>query len=222
MIREDYVMRMIKQFAQIVAYILGLRRSNQYPLALITIDNALRELLGLGSESVARLSDSELLALVKFSAQSEMWRERGAILAALLQEEGDILALQEQPEAGQQRHLRALQVLLEVVIDADQAALPTFTPSVDELVEALRDVQLPVKTSAALVHYYEQTQAYSKAEDLLFELRNAYPNDADISAFGVAFYERLRQQSDDDLIAGNLPRHEVESSLAEWLRLQGT
>ncbi|MCG8352726.1 MAG: DUF6483 family protein [Chloroflexales bacterium] len=221
MIRDDYVMRMIKQFAQIVAYILGLRRSNQYPLALISIDNALRELLGLGSESVARLSDSELLALVKFSAQSELWRERGAILATLLQEEGNILVLQEQPEAGQQRHLRALQVLLEVVIDTDQAPLPNYTPSVEELLEILHDIQLPVKTSAALIHYYEQAQAYSKAEDLLFELRNAHPNDADISAFGLAFYERLRQQSDDDLIAGNLPRDEVEASLAEWVRIRG-
>lgn len=215
MVREDYIMRLVTQFAQIVAHILGLRRSGQYPLALIAIDQTLRELLGIGSDSLSRLSDSELLAVVKFTGPAPAWRDKGALLAALLQEEGTIYDLQQQPDLRDQRYLQALQVLLEVTLAAATEPLPAYAPTVEELVDLLEGLHLPLKTGVALLHYYEQVGAYSKAEDVLFELLDAEAFGVDVSRLGIAFYARLAERSDAELVAGNLPRAELAAGLAE-------
>jgi hypothetical protein len=43
----------------------------------------------------------------------------------------------------------------------------------------------------------------------------AEPGNAGLVEFGVSFYARLQGQSDAALAAGNLPRSELESGLAE-------
>ena len=43
----------------------------------------------------------------------------------------------------------------------------------------------------------------------------AEPGNVGLLEFGVSFYERLQGQGDVALAAGNLPRPELEASLAE-------
>lgn len=217
MFRDDYILRMATQFGQILAHVLGLSRRQQFSLALIAIDQALRELLGIGSDALKHVSESQLLALVKFSAQTSAWRDRGAILAALLREEGRIYAQQQNQEASDLRYFQALQIMLEIELSAaDQPlVLPDYAPSVEELVEQLREVHLPSTTSASLFHYYEQSGAYAQAEDTLYELLATEPNTDAVLDLGRAFYARLLQQSDAALEAGNLPRAEIAAGLAE-------
>jgi hypothetical protein len=80
---------------------------------------------------------------------------------------------------------------------------------------ALRESPLPRETEALLMHHYERSREFAKAEDALFAMLEAEPGNAGLVEFGVAFYERLRGQSDAALEAGNLPRSELEASLAE-------
>lgn len=215
MYRDDYIIRMATQFGQILAYVLGLARDGQSQLALIAIDNALRQLLGIGSLTLTRMSTAQALALIRLGDGDETWRERGAYVAALLNAEADICSRREQYDLADERRLTALQLLLEVRLGTDPDTLPAYTPQVADLAASLRDVHLPAATLAALLHYYEATGAFAAAEDALFELLASEPANRDLRDVGLAFYERLRQRDDADLTAGNLPRAEVEAGHAE-------
>jgi hypothetical protein len=65
------------------------------------------------------------------------------------------------------------------------------------------------------MHHYERTGEFAKAEDALFAMLDVEPNNWGIVEFGLAFYERLQRQSDATLVAGNLPRAELEAGLTE-------
>ncbi|NTV62035.1 MAG: hypothetical protein HGA65_00660 [Oscillochloris sp.] len=212
MFRDDYIMRMIRQFGQVYAAILDRRRRGQPILALIAIDTAYRERLGLGSEAVAELSDSQLLALVRFGEAEGSWREAGTFIAALLASEAHILAEQGQPLDMAPRALRALQLLLECQLAAD-TPLPEYAPSRDELLLLLHDYRLPFKTRAALFTALEREGRYALAEDVLANLLDEQP-DLGLIEVGIAFYERLLGYEDAALAAGNLPRHEILTALA--------
>jgi hypothetical protein len=213
MYRDDYIMRMIRQFGQVYAYILGLRRRGQYPLALIAIDNAYRERLGLGSDAVAQLSDSQLLALVRFGETGESWREAGAFVAALLYSEAVILSEQGQPDDAAPRALLALQLLLECELGAD-LPLPEYAPPRAELLDLLRGYELPVRTRAALFTLLAREGRYAQAEDVFASLLDERPADAGLISAGISFYAGLLDRADAQLEAGGLPRAEVMAALA--------
>jgi hypothetical protein len=213
MFRDDYIMRMIRQFGQIYASILGMRRRGQYPLALIAIDNAYRERLGLGSEAVSDLTDTQLLALVRFGQQADSWRETGAFVAGLLYSEAAILLAQDQPDDAPPRAMLALQLLLECQL-ADGLPLPDAAPPRDELLDMLREYDLPAKTRAALFTILAREGRYAQAEDVLGSLLDERPADAVLHGAGVSFYQGLLDRDDHDLEAGGLPRDEVLAALA--------
>jgi hypothetical protein len=66
------------------------------------------------------------------------------------------------------------------------------------------------------MQHYERIGEFAKAEDCLFGLVESSPRTPGLSELGLAFYSRLRNQTDASLIAGNLPRQELESGLAEF------
>jgi hypothetical protein len=215
MIRQDYLLRMIEQFARMVARILGLSKVGQQQEARPAPARAFRELLGLDCESAVGIPASRLVLVLTIDGDPEAGRNKCAYLAALLNAAGIIYAAQEQPGRSQKAYLQALRLLLEMQPRKDGPRLPDYTPTVEELVAAARPAGLPPETNLALLHYFEQAGDYAKAEDALFELREAQPDNAAVVDLGIAFYRRLQQQSDDTLAAGNLPRDEVEAGLAE-------
>jgi len=68
------------------------------------------------------------------------------------------------------------------------------------------------------MQHYERLGKFGKAEDALFALLEAEPNEPRLLEFGITFYQRLKSQSDDSLGAGNLPRAELNAGLAELER----
>ena len=60
---------------------------------------------------------------------------------------------------------------------------------------------------------------YARAEDLLFEMREAGDHGGEILARGTAFYQRLQRKSDAELKAGNFSSEEVEEGLARLERM---
>ena len=56
------------------------------------------------------------------------------------------------------------------------------------------------------------------SEDAFFGILEHDPENEAARALGVAFYERLRGHSKAALVAGNLPREEVEAGLSELQR----
>jgi hypothetical protein len=66
-----------------------------------------------------------------------------------------------------------------------------------------------------LMHHYERTGQFAKAEDALFDIIEAAPAHQQVLEFALAFYERLQSQTTTALEAGNLPRAEVQAGLAQ-------
>ena len=68
------------------------------------------------------------------------------------------------------------------------------------------------------MQHFESTGQFGKAEDTLFALLEAGLANAAVPEFGLAFYERLSHQTDAALLAGNLPRPELETGREELRR----
>lgn len=66
-----------------------------------------------------------------------------------------------------------------------------------------------------LMTFCERTGAFAAAEDALFRVLKLVGPEPQVVAHGRAFYQRLLSLDDTTLDAGNLPRDEVEESLAE-------
>ena len=215
MIREDYVLGWIKRFVRLLAEIAGLVKADQHRVAAQRIDLALRELLGLGADSLQSLSDGEIMARLTLGEATQLVREKCLILATLLDHLGTVLASQDRPNEARECLLKALHILLGIVLQPDSPVLPEYAPRVETLCEKLTNSDLPSRTYAALMLYHEQIGQFAKAEDDLFALREAAPINADVVEMGVSFYQRLLARDDAALSAGNLPRAEVEAGLAE-------
>jgi hypothetical protein len=56
---------------------------------------------------------------------------------------------------------------------------------------------------------------FKEAGDALYALLEAAPDNLEVVDWGITFYERLQGRSDDALVAGNLPRSELDAGLAE-------
>jgi hypothetical protein len=236
MYRDDYILRMIRRFGQVIAYIAGLRRQGQYPMALLACDDAMRNALGIGSEEAAGRSEREILALIRFADRDGSWRELAAYVAAVFHAEACIYEAQSDQELVPPRALLALQLLVEadlaegaaapdvsgtfspLLAEASSGPLPDYAPPREHLLELLHGYSLPARTRGALFALYEREGTFAKAEDTLFELLADAPDDAELRRAGIAFYGRLLAQSDDALVAGGLSRTEAEASLAELQR----
>jgi L-alanine-DL-glutamate epimerase-like enolase superfamily enzyme len=213
MYRDDYILRMIARFGQVIAYLAGLRRQGQYPMALLAADEAMRQALGVGSDQVAGRDEREILALIRFADRDGTWRELAAYVAAILHAEAAIYEAQGDHQLVPARALLALQLLTEAELAGD--ALPEYAPPREHLLELLHGYHLPAHTRAALLQLYEREGAFARAEDALFALLADNPASAELRARGVALFERLLAHDDAALAAGGLSRAEVRRALAE-------
>lgn len=215
MIRRDYIMRMIEEFAQALARIRSLKNEQDLQEARLLTEEEFKRITGLDSESLLRLSETELLAKLIQSDSMHAVRDKMLILTTLLRETGDIAVAQERIEDGRVFYLKGLHLLLDSLARGEADELPEFVPKVDEFVAALEDTELPVATRVLLMEHYERTGQFAKAEDALFAILDAEPESSPAVDFGISFYQRLQRQSDVRLAEGNLPRPEVDAGLKE-------
>lgn len=216
MIRRDYILRMVEEFIQALARLNALKKDNRWQEADGVVDEEFQRLIGMGSQAVAQLTKTELLARLIRGEPTQAVREKTLILTALLREAGDVAATQGRVES-RACYLKGLPLLLETLTREEVFAVPEFVPRVEMFAAALHDSLLPLETQALLMQHYERSGRFAKAEDALFAMLEAEPGNAGLVDFGVTFYERLQDQSDACLAAGNLPRPELEAGLAELL-----
>jgi tetratricopeptide (TPR) repeat protein len=210
MIRRDYFLRMIEEFAQALARIRSLKRGQRWREASTNLDAEFERLLGEGAQAVARRSESELLSRLMQDGPTHLVRDKTFMLTTLLKEAGDVAAAEERVDESRECHLKALHLLLDVLARGEVFDCPEFVPKVEMLKEALQGSPLPQRTHAMLMQHHERTGEYAKAENALFAMLDAEPDNGDIVEFGLAFYNRMLAQSDMALTEGALPRAEVE------------
>ncbi len=214
MIRKDYIIRMIERFGMLWAQVVLQLRSGLLGDARATLDIAYKELLGLNLDAVRTRSSGELLARMQFGASPEEGAERTSILTALLQAEGDLANAENDPDRGAFFYQKALDIVLALRLSQTVSPLTSHAPNVAELAEKLSDYDLPFDTNALLLQFYEQQGAFAQAEDRLFELAENAGNTDAAATLGEAFYDRLEQQDDSALAAGNFSRAEINAGRA--------
>ncbi|MFI5338141.1 MAG: DUF6483 family protein, partial [Opitutales bacterium] len=163
---------------------------------------------------------TELLARLFRGEPTQVVHEKALMLTALLKEAGDIAAAQERTGESRSCYLKGLHLLLDTLAQGEVSDCPAFVPRVEVFVSALGDAPLPLTTQALLMQHYERAGEFAKAEDRLFAMLDAAPEEPGLVEFGLLFYQRLQAQSDTALAAGNLPRPELEAGLAELRKRQ--
>ena len=214
MIRRDYIMEMIEEFVRALARLNSLKAGQRWNEAGEALDGEFRRLVGEGPEGVARLSEMELLARLMRDGTRTV-RTKCLMLVALLKEAGDIAAAQGGEQESRACYLKALHLLLDTLSREDVLDCPAFVPNIELLRTALNGAPLPVQTCAMLMQHYERVGEFAKAEDALYGMLEAEPDNPRILEFGVGFYRRLKSQTDDALSAGNFSRQEIEQGLRE-------
>jgi hypothetical protein len=213
MIRRDYILRLIEEFAEALARIRALKNDAQLEEASLLTETEFKRITGLDSESLLKLSETELLARLIQSESSHAVREKMFFLTTLLKEMGDIAATEGRVEESRACYLKGLHLLLDSLSRGDGFEQPEFVPKVDLFVQALDE--FPMHTNVLLMEHYERTGQFGKAEDALFAILEADLKNRAALEFGISFYERLLGHSDARFTEGNLPRAEVESGLVE-------
>ncbi len=213
MIRRDYILKMIQEFAEALARIRALKKARELGEASMLTEEEFKRITGIDSEALLKLSETELLARLIEREPLHAVREKTFFLTTLLKEAGDIAAAEGRPEESRACYLKGLHLLLGSLARGDAFEQPEFVPKVDLFVAALDEV--PTQTSVLLMEHYERTGQFGKAEDALFAILDGEVNIEFVVNFGISFYERLLGRMDTELDEGNLPRAEVESGLEE-------
>lgn len=218
MIRRDYILRMIEEFMQALSRMRALKQGQRWAEAGDELDAEFKKLIGDGLQSITRLSEADLLARLMKGGPTHLLRDKTLMLTTLLTEAGDVAVAEGREVESRECYLKALHLLLDVLSRDEVFACPEFVPKVEMLVAALRSAALPVRTQAMLMQHYERTGEFAKAEDALYAMHEAEPDNHTIAEFGIAFYQRLLAYSEATLKTAGLPRAEVEDGLKQ---LQG-
>jgi hypothetical protein len=217
MINRDYILRIAEQIGRELSILIGLRKRKKHEEELIAIDNFLLKYIGMTSRFINSLSDEMLLQtlspLGKLNIESALW------IGALLNEEGDIYAEQQNTTESFYRYCKALYLLLEAFYQEHIPDETIFQTTIQELIQKLSEYEMPLHIQRKLFRYYEQTGMYARAENVLFDYLERSP-DTEMFANGAEFYQRLALKSETDLQAGELSHEEVEESRQQLEQMQ--
>lgn len=217
--KQDFLMRLLEQLQGVLPYIFDLTKTGDYTEAHAVVDQAVREVAGVSTSGLVRLSDQEILDGLRRD-QTLAWDEKAFFLAVLLKEDAAVYQKQADEPSSLQRNLKALHLFIWLFLESEDGA--EHTAVIAELLDELDDYILPPSSYALLLRYYEAAGNYAQAEDTLFEWQENEteifdPQIPSAAEAGMLFYERILQKSDEELTAGNLPREEAEAGLAELL-----
>ena len=219
MVRQDYIIRMIEKFAQVLAQIVGRNEAGDFAAAHGLIAQTTEELIGLEPEAVLAAGEAKLISeLIKGKSPLEA-RERCFMLVTLMAEAGNAFGIQGLSEKQRACQLKALNLQLAIGSFADEDVVPEHVPKIDVLLADLNGTTVPPQTLVALMQFYESHGQFAKAEDRLFELIEQIENRTPALELGNSFFHRLLAKDDESLERGGLPRVEVEAGLAELDRI---
>ncbi len=214
MLEQDYFMRMISQLTAVLTEVFFHKKAQQLEEARGGIRTGVKSLLGFDLDLLHSFSDTQILGLLNSSGELDAAKCYAA--AMLLKEEAAIDALENKKAESVNTAAKALSMMLELFL-SDVAPLPsTLGPETDAVIETLSPYELPFHIEEKVFRYYELTRQYGKAEDILFEL---VERSHEFASHGLKFYERVLRRSDEELMAGNLPRNEAEEGAAELRRI---
>lgn len=215
MFERDYLIRLLTQAAGLVlGKAMGLRQQQKQKEALDLIDEFLGRELRLRSRLAMGLSDEDLLSMLSVTGSPNA--ESVAVVAALLQQEADLL--HDLGETGESvpRYAKALRLSLYMLRHGMEVEGWDVRVKVLELQKALEPYEPDTETMRAIWRWHEAEGRLADAENALYELAD---KQAVTKAEGDEFYERMSACDDDALEAGELTREELEEGRRQWSAL---
>lgn len=209
---KDYIMNMIRQFTNAIASIMGLKAENKIKESQEVLMDTLKDFTGLNIEVLEALPYEILIQ--KVSGSSGINSVKNLVLAELLNQQADIYAIKGEMSRARNLYLMSLNIMINVILKGDHLVLEKNQGKVNELIEKIGRFEVPKESKMLLFPYYELTNNYAKAEDVLFELIDKTEVNKDLLEEGIAFYERLLVKDQTELEKGNLPIDEVFEGLA--------
>ncbi len=232
MFRQDFIIRMIRTFVNALVLLVRLKKERQPEEARWLISQTWEDLFGLPIETIDSLSEQTLMAMVKNTTVLNV--DTCVMVARLYKETGEIAALEQKEKDRYAFFLKSLNVYLDIALDPSisrktfRLEFKDMQDTVDGLVNAHHDIEdlahklgqytLPIETQRHLFRYYEKFGYFGRAEDALYDLLEHDRGNAGIVDDGFHFYRRLLQKDDDEHLAGNLPRTEVEEGIRQLER----
>lgn len=231
MFRQDWLMQQIEMAARVLAAIVSRARSGQPLEALGMFDQAYQPLLGVSASLLPVLPDEQLLERLAPGGVPDP--DRWPFLVRLLITEADLYATVGDPEQAHARYRRAARIAAE--LGGDHSPDPELDADV---ATRLRQTDPDAELRVVAARLFERAGRYADAEDTLFdaiddldaidELDDGGGGDdgggersrdgEELVDAAIAMYLRLLGKDDRTLAAGNLPRDEVNQSIAECLR----
>jgi len=215
-IRRDYLMRLAQEMAQVLIRVVSLKHRKDYNQALGEINEALRQLRQ-GESSPDRESLEDWVALCDrhhLSGPSMIMA-----VADLIREQAEMFMLQNRPTESERSAELSLGLFLEALLHRGAFVSADFLEKIERLVEQTEQTILGAGVRGRLFQYFAERGCFARAEDALFAWIET--NDPTSYAEGRAFYEKLLQLDDCELVRGDLPRTEVEEGLRELTRRAG-
>jgi hypothetical protein len=210
LLTDDYLLRMIMAGLQTLAKAIGLKTAGHYQEAQELIDQGLESLFGMRADLLKRLDDETLFASLMVQGSPDT--ERIALAAKFFQEEGDLLTAQRDQEGGKWSYIRALNFSLEAALNGkyDDTELQM---SITYLVNSLKGIELPPDTGYGLFCYYEESGSFKEADVILRALENQIDEKAAVQNERAAYYNRLLERGDAELVEGGFARGQVVDAL---------
>jgi len=211
---RDYLIRLLTQAGLVLGKAMGLRQQQKQKEALDLIDEFLGRELRLRSRLAMGLSDEDLLSMLSVTGSPNA--ESVAVVAALLQQEADLL--HDLGETGESvpRYAKALRLSLYMLRHGMEVEGWDVRARVLELQKALEPYEPDTETMRAIWQWHEAEGRLADAENTLYELAD---KQAVTKAEGDEFYERMAACDDDALEAGELTREELEEGRRQWSAL---
>jgi hypothetical protein len=216
MLTDDYLIRMINLAIAALLRITGLKKKEDYEEALQLIDLTLEQLVGLRSNLIRHMEDEKLFYVL--TRQDRLDTQRLELIADLLQQEGDIFAIQNRLVESREDYSRALKYYLEVSFHEPVLDISVLGQKIDQLVKILDLRLLGADVLWPLSAFYEENGAYSQAEESLLRLMSLPGLEAEILPELIAFYERMLHQPPAALGRGGLTLVEVRKKLGQRKR----
>jgi len=223
-IEDDLIQRTL---AELTAALVRLERRPE-PAAIEAardlLDRAYRRHLGVAGEVVRRLPSEQLLAVI--SSTGRVDGERAFLTAALLEVDaampgggpaGD--GTSDHGTSDDEASLLRLRAL-DLYTEAGSAGVGVsdLHDRVRRVRAALLEHLLPEVSFDRLLRYLVHDGRFAVAEDLLFEWLEEHGATATLRAAGERLYDDLEEETDERLLAGELPRDELAEGRAMFRR----
>ena len=174
MTQSDYIMRMVEQLSQVLKQIISKREHRKFDSAQEILNEAYESLVGIQSQFIHKLSDSQIVSLLEGGSQTG--NERLIVLAELLCEEATLADNADNTELDTNAlRVKALSLYLEVVNQSEYWQSDEYVLKIKEIRRMVDLKVIPVQILEKLMVFYNTLSADKDMNSVRTELlrRNA-------------------------------------------------